>query len=126
MSQPVRGAVDPRVQQAIGNLLRTGVVVAALVTLIGAVIYLLHHGQALPSYRHFHAQPSDLRHPGGIVQDALAEHGRGIIQLGLILLVATPVSRVAVTVIAFALERDRAYVVIALIVLALLLGSLFG
>ena len=126
MSQPLRGTVDPRVQQVIGNLLRAGVLLAALVTLIGGIVYLARHGQALPSYHSFRAQPSDLRHPGGIVRDALADRGSGIIALGLILLVATPVSRVAVTAIAFALERDRTYVVVALIVLALLLGSLLG
>lgn len=126
MSQPLRGSVDPRVQQVIGNLLRIGVLLAAAVTLIGGIVYLVRHGQALPSYHSFHAQPSDLRHPTAIMQDAMADRARGIIQLGLILLVAVPVSRVAVTIIAFAIERDRTYVVVGVIVLALLLASLIG
>ena len=43
----------------------------------------------------------------GIVQDVLALQGRGIIQLGLLLLIATPIARVAFSVAAFAFQRDR-------------------
>ena len=50
---------------------------------------------------------------------------RAIVQLGLVLLIATPVARVAFTLVAFARQRDRAYVMITTIVLALLLYSLF-
>ena len=53
-------------------------------------------------------------------------NGRAIIQLGLLLLIATPVARVLFSAIAFAIERDYMYVVITLIVLAILLYSLFG
>lgn len=49
----------------------------------------------------------------------------GFAQLGLVVLLATPVARVATSVLAFALERDRLYTVITLIVLAVLLTSLF-
>jgi len=50
--------------------------------------------------------------------------GRGIIQLGLLLLIATPVARVAFSIAAFAMQRDRLYVVVTLMVLAILLYSL--
>ncbi|PYT34851.1 MAG: DUF1634 domain-containing protein, partial [Acidobacteria bacterium] len=46
--------------------------------------------------------------------------GRGIIQLGLLLLIATPIARVAYLVYAFARPGDRLYALIALIVLLLL------
>ena len=62
----------------------------------------------------------------GIVADAVALSGRGIIQLGLLLLIATPVMRVAVSLAAFLLERDWTYVVATLIVLSLLIYSLLG
>ena len=45
-------------------------------------------------------------------------------QFGLLLLIATPVARVAMAVVGFALERDRLYVVVSLIVLTVLLLSL--
>jgi uncharacterized membrane protein len=118
--------MDPRIQAAVGNLLRVGVLLAVAVVLFGGVLYLLRFGLAVPSYRSFLGAPQELRHPAGVVRDALSGRARSIIQFGLILLVATPVARVAMTAVAFALERDRTYVVIALIVLALLLLSLFG
>jgi uncharacterized membrane protein len=51
---------------------------------------------------------------------------RAIIQLGLLLLIATPVARVAFSAVAFAIEHDYMYVVITLIVLAILSYSLFS
>ena len=74
----------------------------------------------------FVGEPADLRNVSGIVRDALALRGRGLIQLGLLLLIATPVARVAFSVVAFAMQRDRLYVVVALIVLAVLMCSLTG
>jgi uncharacterized membrane protein len=74
----------------------------------------------------FQGEPADLRSISGIVMDAIALRSRGVIQFGLLLLIATPVARVAFSVVAFALERDRAYVIVTLIVLALLLYSIAG
>jgi uncharacterized membrane protein len=51
-------------------------------------------------------------------------HSRGLIQLGLLLLIATPVARVAFSVLAFAEQRDWLYVSITLVVLAVLVYSL--
>jgi uncharacterized membrane protein len=114
------------VQRAVGTLLRVGVLLAALVVLAGAVLYLMRHGGDVPDYRVFRGEPLDLRGYGAIVRDAFSGSGRGMVQLGLLILVATPVARVAFTAVAFAVERDRTYVLIALLVLALLLKSLAG
>jgi uncharacterized membrane protein len=110
----------------IGNLLRFGVVLSALIVLFGAVIYLLRHGHSPTEYRMFRGEPTDLRSVRGILRDALALRGRGIIQLGLLFLIATPVARVAFSIFGFAEERDRMYVVVASIVLLVLLYSLIG
>ena len=117
---------DPRLQRLVGNLLRYGVLLAAAVVLTGGVAYLARHGAAVPDYRVFRGQPDNLRSLAGIVRTAFALDERGIVQLGLVLLVATPIARVAIAGVAFASERDRAYVLIALLVLALLLKSLVG
>jgi uncharacterized membrane protein len=62
-----------------------------------------------------------------IVHGAFVGNAEAIVQLGLLLLIATPVARVAFTLVAFALQRDRTYVCITTIVLALLLyGLLLG
>jgi uncharacterized membrane protein len=103
-----------------------GVTLAAPVVLFGGIVYLVRHGRAAPQYRLFMGEPRDLRSVSGSVKDALAFRGRGLIQLGLLLLIATPVARVALSVAAFAVQRDRLYVVVTLIVLAVLMYSLMG
>src|SRR5947199_5682593 len=117
---------DQRVEDIIGNLLRTGVIFSAVVVFTGAVVYLARHGQATADYRSFRGEPSDLRHISGIVRDAFAFQGRGIIQLGLLLLIATPVARVAFSIFGFALEGDRMYATFTTIVLIILLYSLLA
>jgi len=114
------------VEGIVGNLLRVGVIVAAVVVLSGGVLYLFRYGSSLPQYQVFQGEPADLRSISGIVMDALALRRRGVIQFGLLLLIATPVARVAFSVVAFALEHDRTYVIVTLIVLALLLYSIAG
>jgi uncharacterized membrane protein len=109
----------------IGILLRSGVVLSALIVLFGAVIYLVRHGHAPTEYRVFRGEPSDLR-VRGILRDAIALQGRGIIQLGLLFLIATPVARVAFSIFGFAEEHDRMYVVVASILLLVLAYSLIG
>jgi len=120
------GWSDERLARWIGNLLRVGVGTAAAVVLLGGVLYLARHGGEMPSYRVFHGEPSQLRSVGGILRSAPQLGGRGIIQLGLLLLIATPIARVAFAVLGFAMERDRTYVLVSLIVLATLLFSLAG
>jgi uncharacterized membrane protein len=117
---------EQQVEQTIGNLLRLGLIVAAVVVLGGAVIYLARHGSEQPQYRVFHGEPADLRGIGGVVHDALQFSGRGLIQLGLLLLLGTPVARVAFSIVAFALQGDRLYVVVTLIVMGVLLYSIVG
>ena len=117
---------DQRVEDIIGNLLRAGVIFAAVVVFTGGVVYLARHGRAPADYSSFRGEPSDLRHISGIAQDAFTLQGRGIIQLGLLLLIATPVARVAFSIFGFALEGDRMYASFTLIVLMILLYSLIG
>jgi uncharacterized membrane protein len=118
------GWSDRQVETIVGNLLRTGVLVAAAIVLCGGLIYVARHGAATPDYRLFRGEPTDLCSPPGIVADAFQGNSRGIIQLGFLVLIATPVLRVAACSIAFACQRDRLYVVVSLIVLVLLLYSL--
>ena len=54
------------------------------------------------------------------MQSAVALHSEGIIQFGLLLLILTPVARVAMAIVGFSLERDRLYTVVSLIVLLIL------
>jgi uncharacterized membrane protein len=77
-----------------------------------------------PDYKQFHGEPASLRSISQIVEGAFSLNGRAVIQFGIVLLLATPVARVALTVVAFAFQRDRLYVVVTLIVLGVLLASI--
>lgn len=117
---------DQRIETIIGNLLRTGVLIAAAVTLIGGVIYLAHSGESLARYQTFRGEPANLRRVKGVLSDAFSGDGLGITQLGLLLLIATPVARVAFSLLAFAIQGDRLYVVVTLVVLGVLAFSVAG
>lgn len=108
----------------LGRVLRAGVVVSAIVVLTGAAVYLVRHGHELPLYHLFRGEPSDLRSIRGIASDAADGRGRGIIQLGLLMLIATPIARVVFSVAGFLRQRDWLYVAITAVVLVLLLYSL--
>ena len=107
-------------------LLRSGVLFSASLVLIGGIIYLSRHDLPTINYRVFQGEPPEFRTVGGILREAAKFHGRGLIQLGLLILIATPVARVLFSVVAFIYERDWTYVPITMIVLALLCYSLFG
>jgi uncharacterized membrane protein len=117
---------DQRIEIIVGALLRTGVTLAAAVVFCGAAVYFARHGTGAPNYAVFHGVPENLKSVSAIVHAALGMSGSAIIQLGLLLLIATPVARVLFSAIAFAIERDYMYVFVTLLVLGILLYSLFG
>lgn len=115
---------DKKLETVVANLLRIGVLFSAAVVLAGGICYLAHHGHQMADYRVFH--PSAYRNLAGIFHRAAQLDCGGVIQLGLILLIATPIARVAFSLVAFGLERDRTYVIVTAIVLAILLFSMIG
>lgn len=117
---------DHQVEQMIGNLLRAGVLLSALVVAAGAVVYLARHGGQRPHYSTFRDQPETPRNVWLTFEDALAGRGRGIMEVGLLLLIATPIARVALAAVAFGRQRDCLYVAVSLIVLTLLIIGLLG
>ena len=117
---------DVMFERTLGRVLRTGVLAAAAIVAVGAVMYLSQYGMDTVDYQAFRGEPADLRSVSGILRGVGALSGRGIIQFGLLLLVATPVARVVFSVVGFIRQRDWLYVVISAIVLLLLAVSLFG
>ena len=117
---------DEQVEGTIGNLLRLGVLLAGAVVVAGAAVYLVRHGHEAPDYHVFRGEPTDLTTLRGIWRQTISGRGRGLIQLGLLLLIATPIARVAFSLFAFVRQRDRLYVVVALLVLSVLVYSLLG
>jgi uncharacterized membrane protein len=117
---------DYQIEVVIGYVLRYGVMVSAAIVLFGACIYISRHAHEPANYRIFRGVPSEFRTIPGVLQSIHDGRGRGWIQFGLLLLIATPIARVAFCTIAFALERDRLYVLFTVIVLVVLLYSLIG
>ena len=117
---------DDAVEQLLGNLLRWGVLVAGAIVALGGALFLSRHGMERPDYHVFRGEPPDLTSVRGILAGALALDPRAVVQLGVLALIATPILRVAFSLVAFLLQRDRLYVLITSIVLALLAFSLLG
>jgi uncharacterized membrane protein len=115
---------DHELDLSVAGMLRFGVTLAALVVLAGGVLYLRHPWRHLRSYAHFQMGDPSLRSIGGVFRGAFHLEPRHMIQLGLLLLIATPVARVVYCVIGFARQRDRLYVAVSATVLAVLLYSL--
>jgi uncharacterized membrane protein len=94
------------------------------VVLIGGALVLRHPHASIPDYRHFTAAGPSLDTLPGIVDGVRHFSPAAIIQLGLVLLIATPVARVVFCVAGFARQRDKLYVGISMTVLLVLLYSL--
>ena len=117
---------DQRIEQIMGTLLQAGVVISGLAVLTGGILYLLRYGSLPVHYENFEPERAGLPGLTIALHDALHGDGRAIIQCGLLLLIATPVARVVFSIVAFALEKDRLYVVLTLTVFLILIYSLFG
>jgi uncharacterized membrane protein YfcA/uncharacterized membrane protein len=118
---------DPKIAKAVENtygiigwVLQGGVLISAAVIVIGLILMALEPNKYSPEklliFPHSFAQ---------VGAELLAFRPESVIMLGLLLLIATPVLRVAVSIAAFGIERDRKYVVITTIVLVILLFSIF-
>lgn len=122
--QPTRAAnLSETVDVWLASLLRGGTVLAALVLLVAGAMYLARHGHEAPDYAAFRGEPAELKSIDGIVHAAREGSRRGLVMIGLLLLIATPIARVVGCVLAFVVERDLTYVIVSLVVLA---GLLYG
>jgi uncharacterized membrane protein len=118
-----------RFELLISDILRIGVTVSLVTILIGLGLMFVHH----PDYLRSSADLARLTHPGAALPHSLREvlegvrtwRGQAVVALGLILLILTPILRVAVSILAFGLERDRVFVAITGAVLAVLLIAFF-
>ena len=117
-------ALDHRIENMMGRLLQIGVLVASTVVLIGGLLYLKVHAGTLKDYRVFTSEPASLRHPAALFRLLRTGDAAAVVQLGVLLLIATPIARVVFAAIGFAVERDRLYVAISLAVLAVLIFGL--
>ena len=123
MEQKSKRIQDTDIEHVIGYLLRYGVISASLVVLAGGIVYLYRHGHQLPDYRQFLGEPAKMREPGLMWQAVLRGEGRPLISLGLLILIATPIARIAVSILGYLLEKDYLYTVLTTIVLLVILWN---
>ena len=116
---------DEYMELLISKLLRRGVIITSFIVCIGAAIFLYKEGGVKPNYGAFKGEPAKFKNIFQILASTLVPSGRGIIETGVLLLISIPVLRVAVSVVSFAKEKDRTYVLVTLVVLFFLLFSLF-
>lgn len=118
-----RGIQDTDLEGVMGNLLRYGVLLSSVIVLAGGTIYLFRHGSEQPHYHKFLGEPRTMNEIGQLWQAALHGKGRPIIQLGLFVLIATPIMRIVVSIIGYLLEKDYLYMLITLVVLLVIATS---
>ncbi len=114
---------DKEMEIEIGLMLRIGVSVSAVVVFAGGLLYLIG-AKELPDYVHFHADR--MRTVGSVLRGVTHFDAASVIQLGILLLIATPVVRVVFCVVGFARQRDRLYFAVSALVLAILIYSLMS
>src|SRR5215470_17895340 len=118
------GMTDEKLEQIIGNLLRSGVLLSAAIVLFSGIFFLVQRHADAVNYRTFHLEGGNLRTLTGIFRSAIRLRADAMIQLGLVLLIATPIARVALAALGFYFQRDSLYLGISLLVLTILLFSI--
>ena len=120
-----------KVELAISLVLRVGVVLSVLVVAGGLGLMFAHHSAYLPlrgdfSYKALTSRKTPFPRSFASLGHSLANgDGRGVVVLGVLILILTPVLRVAVGVLSFIYEKDPPMALVTLFVLAVLVGSFF-
>jgi uncharacterized membrane protein len=114
---------DQDLDVSVAVVLRIGVTLSAAVVILGGLLLGNHLFGAVADYTHFQPGDPGLRSVMGIVQGAVNFSPKSVIQLGLLLLIATPVARVILCVIGFARQHNILYVAVSTVVLVILILS---
>ena len=119
------------IQQLIGNTLRWGVILACLLATIGGIYYLTQHGLSpVRGYPHLDAaSPAaqcDVTTLGGLWHGILHGDAASCIQVGVLVLILTPIARVVLSFFDFIVEQDWLYVAITAIVLTVIISNSLG
>jgi uncharacterized membrane protein len=117
---------DEQMKNTMGTVLRVGVLSAAFVVVLGGFLFFIQHPGEIIDYTTFKGEPARLRQVHVIIREALIFKSRAVIQLGLLLLIATPIARVFFSLIGFLIEKDWIYVIITFIVLSILFCCLLS
>ncbi len=123
MSLFKKNITDADLEKFIGQLLRFGVILSSVIVAAGGVVYLYRHGRELPSYHVFKGEPEKMKSIVPLFQAIGRGEARPLVQLGLFVLVATPILRIFFSVFGYLLEKDYLYVAITALVLSVILWN---
>ena len=114
---------DQDLDVSVAVVLRIGVTLSAAVVILGGVLSHNHLFSEVPDYAHFQPGDPGLRSVIGVVQGAVNFTPKSVIQLGLLLLIATPLARVFLCMIGFARQHNMLYIAVSAVVLLILILS---
>lgn len=114
---------DAALEKVIGQVLRYGVLLSSVLVAAGGIIYLFRHGSELPRFHEFRGEPSKMREMRPLWAAVLHGEGRPLIQLGLLVLIATPIARILLSVGGYWREKDYLYVALTVVVLTVILWN---
>ncbi len=115
---------NKKMQQLIGSTLRIGVMTACCIAILSGTYYLIRHGaDPMPDYRTFHTEPTSLTTLSGILAGLLRFQAANWIQFGVLVLMLTPITRILLSLVDFADQKDWLYVTITAIVFFVILSN---
>lgn len=120
---------DQQIQSTLARVMVAGTAISAGIIVIGLIWFLSAHLGLKAGDHIFSGEPKYLENPVSMVLRAFSVHEighrRSVVMIGVALLLINPVIRVGFAVFGFAVQRDRLYSVVSLLVLAVLLFSFF-
>lgn len=122
------GWSQPRLYDAVSKVLRYGTIISAAVLALGLVVLLLNEPSQVPGTVQSMLSSgfgAPTLSPTALLSGLASGNPLNVLEVGTLVLLATPIARVAASVVLFLREKDITYVAITVLVLAMLLLAIF-
>ena len=110
----------------LGKLLLFSVFLSTIITLFGGALYFFQNGTNEPHYEKFSFEAKNTMNIFSILNGIRNFDGVSFLQLGILLLIFTPIILVTSSIFIFLFEKDRMYAIFSAIILLILLLSFFN
>ena len=117
MTNSYSNSNDDKLELLLSNLLKIGVIISGIITFIGAILFLFQHGLEIPNYHDFKPHPFHLSDLNNFFSNIISFQPESIMKLGILMLIATPVLRVFLSLLAYSVQKDYMYILFSLLVL---------
>ncbi len=122
------GSAKAELNDDIAKILRYGVVLSTVMVAVGLVMMLVAPPAGAPGTLQGTIAANFGRptlNPSALLEGIADGNGVSVLELGALILIATPITRVAASVLLFLRESDMLYVGVTLLVLGMLLFAIF-